>query len=217
LQVLHQGVLEGRRSFGNVMKYILMWTSSAFGNMLSMAGAAVVLPFLPMLPIKVLLNNLLYELSQVTLPTDRVDAVWIRKPKHWDIGFIQRFMVTLGPVSSVFDFLTFAALLHLFHASEALFHTGWFIESLVTQTLVIYVIRTAGNPLRSLPSRPLAISTVSVVALGVLLTHGPLRGILGFVRLPWGVLAFVVTITAVYLGCVEVVKRRVYRQFLLRG
>lgn len=217
LQVLHQGVLEGRRSFGNVMKYILMWTSSAFGNMLSMAGAAVVLPFLPMLPIQVLLNNLLYELSQVTLPTDRVDAVWIRKPKHWDIGFIQRFMVTLGPVSSVFDFLTFAVLLHLFHASEALFHTGWFIESLVTQTLVIYVIRTAGNPLRSLPSRPLAISTVSAVVLGVLLTHGPLRGILGFVRLPWGVLAFVVTITAVYLGCVEVVKRRVYRQFLLRG
>ncbi len=217
LQVLHQGVLEGRRSFGNVMKYILMWTSSAFGNMLSMAGAALVLPFLPMLPIQVLLNNLLYELSQVTLPADHVDNVWIRKPKHWDIGFIQRFMVTLGPVSSVFDFVTFAALLHIFHASEALFHTGWFIESLVTQTLVIYVIRTAGNPLRSLPSRPLAISTLMAVMLGVLLTHGPLRGLLGFVRLPWDLLAFVLAITVVYLACVEGVKHRVYRQFLLRG
>ncbi len=216
LQVLHQGVLEGRRSFGNVMKYILMWTSSAFGNMLSMAGAAIVLPFLPMLPIQVLLNNLLYELSQVTLPTDRVDAIWIRKPKHWDISFIERFMITLGPVSSLFDFLTFGALLHIFHASETLFHTGWFVESLATQTLVIYVIRTAGNPLRSLPSRSLAISTLSAVSAGLLVTHGPVRGLLGFTPLPWHVLAFVVAVTAVYLICVEAVKRRVYGQFLLR-
>jgi Mg2+-importing ATPase len=214
LRVLHDGVMEGRKSFGNVMKYILMGTSSAFGNMFSMAGATVFLPFLPMLPLQVLLNNLLYESSQITLPTDTVDPMYIRKPKHWDIGFIQRFMVVLGPISSIFDFLTFFVLLHVFDASEKEFHTGWFVESLATQTLVIYAIRTSGNPLRSRPSRALIASTLGCLAIGVMLTVGPLRGTLGFVRLPGGIYLFVAAVVAVYLTLAEIAKRRVYRRFL---
>jgi Mg2+-importing ATPase len=213
LRVLHDGVMEGRKSFGNVMKYILMGTSSAFGNMFSMAAAAAFLPFLPMLPLQVLLNNLLYETSQVTLPTDTVDPMYVRKPKHWDIGFIQRFMLALGPISSVFDILTFVVLLRVFDATEAQFHTGWFVESLATQTLVIYVIRTSGNPLRSRPSPALIASTLGCLAIGVLLTIGPLRGTLGFVRLPVGVYLFVLGVVAIYLTLAELAKRRVYRRF----
>jgi Mg2+-importing ATPase len=124
LRVLHAGVLEGRRSFGNVMKYIIMGTSSNFGNMFSMAAATLFLPFLPLLATQILVNNLLYDVSQVTIPSDNVDASYVRKPKHWDIGFITRFMVVMGPISSLFDFLTFFAMLGVFHASEQLFHTG---------------------------------------------------------------------------------------------
>jgi Mg2+-importing ATPase len=153
LRVLHQGILEGRKAFGNVMKYLLMGTSSNFGNMFSMAGAAIFLPFLPMLPMQILLNNFLYDLAQVTIPTDTVDASFIQKPHRWDIQLIRNFMIFIGPISSLFDFLMFFILIALFHASEPLFHTGWFVESLATQTLVLFVIRTAGNPLRSRPSR----------------------------------------------------------------
>ena len=167
LGVLHAGILEGRRAFGNVMKYLLMGTSSNFGNMFSMAAAVLFLPFLPMLPTQILLNNFLYDLAQVTIPTDHVDAAFIQTPQRWDIGLIRRFMLVIGPISSIYDFLTFGVLLRVFHASEALFHTGWFVESLATQTLVLFVIRTAGNPLRSRPSLPLAVTTVLVVLIGV--------------------------------------------------
>lgn len=211
LQVLHDGVLEGRKSFGNVIKYILMGTSSSFGNMFSMAGAVVLLPFLPMLPIQILLNNLLYEIAQLTLPTDNVDDSFIRAPEHWDIRFIQRYMLVLGPVSSVFDFLTVWMLLHVFNAGEAEFHTGWFVESLLTQTLVIYVIRTAGNPLRSRPSRALVISTLAMIALGIAITFAPFRGRLGFTVLDWPVYLYVGVVAIVYLSVVDVVKRRLYR------
>src|SRR5215469_14803137 len=157
LRVMHRGVLEGRKAFGNVMKYLLMGTSSNFGNMFSMAGASLFLPFLPMLPMQILLNNFLYDVSQVTIPTDNVDETFIRKPHHWDIALIRDFMLFIGPISSIYDFLTFWVMLAVLHASEPLFHTGWFVESLATQTLVLFVIRTVGNPLRSRPSRPLAI------------------------------------------------------------
>src|SRR5207247_9198595 len=160
LRVLHQGILEGRRASGNMMKYLLMGTSSNFGNMFSMAAASVFLPFLPMLPTQILLHNFLYDLAQVTIPTDNVDEAFIRTPQRWDIGIIQRFMVVIGPISSIYDFLTFGVLLWVFRASEALFQTGWFVESLATQTLVLFIIRTAGNPLRSRPSLPLAVTTV---------------------------------------------------------
>jgi P-type Mg2+ transporter len=180
LRVLHTGILEGRQAFGNVMKYLLMGTSSNFGNMFSMAAASVFLPFLPMLPTQILLNNFLYDLAQVTIPTDNVDASYTQQPQRWNVGMIRNFMLVIGPLSSVYDFLTFFVPLKLLHASGPLFHTGWFVESLATQTLVLFVIRTAGNPLRSRPSRPLAITTVVIVLVGVLLPYTPLASPLGF-------------------------------------
>ena len=151
LGVVHDGIIEGRRTVENVTKYILMGSSSNFGNMFSMAGAALFLPFPPMLPQQVLLNNPLYDFSEVGVPFDNVDENALKRPVHWAIGFIERFMLVLGPVSSLFDFLTFFALLSLFGASEAMFQTGWFIESLATQCLVIFAIRTRGVPWRSKP------------------------------------------------------------------
>ncbi len=214
LGVLHAGILEGRRAFGNVMKYLLMGTSSNFGNMFSMAGAFLFLPFLPMLPTQILLNNFLYDLAQITIPTDNVDDAFIRTPQRWNIGIIQKFMVVIGPISSIYDFLTFGVLVWVFHASEALFQTGWFVESLATQTLVLFVIRTAGNPLRSRPSRPLAVTTVLVVAIGVLLPFTPLATTLGFVPLPGAYFVFLGGVTITYLVLVEVVKRRLMRKLL---
>ena len=210
LDILHAGVVEGRKAFGNVMKYLLMGTSSNFGNMLSMAAAAAFLPFLPMLPTQILLNNLLYDLAQVTIPTDRVDNSFLRKPQRWDIHLVRNFMLAIGPVSSLYDFLTFYVLLHVFHANEAYFHTGWFVESLATQTLVLFVIRTMRNPLTSRPSVALAVTTVGIVAIGVVLPYTPLAGPLGFVPLPAGFLAFVAAATITYLGLVEVVKRLLF-------
>jgi Mg2+-importing ATPase len=212
LRVLHEGILEGRKSFGNVMKYLLMGTSSNFGNMFSMAAASLFLPFLPLLPTQILLNNFLYDLAQVTIPTDRVDASYVRKPQRWNIGVIRDFMLWIGPVSSVFDFLTFFALLKVFHASEALFHTGWFVESLATQALVLFVIRTAGNPFRSRPSAPLAITTVAVVVVGILLPFTPAASTLGFVPLPGSFFLFLVAVVGTYLALVELVKRRLLRR-----
>lgn len=208
LRVLHQGILEGRKAFGNVMKYLLMGTSSNFGNMFSMAAAAMFLPFLPMLPTQILLNNFLYDLAQITIPTDNVDASYIDKPRRWDIKLIRDFMLYIGPISSIYDFLTFYALLKIFHASEALFHTGWFVESLSTQTLVLFVIRTAGNPFRSRPSLPLAITTVTIVLVGILLPFTPLAGVLGFTPLPAMFFVFLVGTVITYLLLVEIVKRR---------
>ena len=152
LKVLHAGVIEGRRTFGNIMKYIMMGTSSNFGNMFSMAGASLFLPFLPMLPVQILLNNLLYDISELPIPLDRVDDDYLSRPRHWDMNFIRNFMLIIGPVSSVFDFLTFYIMLAVFHAGEALFHTGWFIESMATQVLVIFIIRTRKNPLKAVPT-----------------------------------------------------------------
>jgi len=212
LRVLHQGILEGRRAFGNVMKYLLMGTSSNFGNMFSMAGASAFLPFLPMLPTQILLNNFLYDLSQVTIPTDHVDASFIRKPRHWDITLIRDFMVFIGPISSLYDFLTFFVLLFIFHASAPLFHTGWFVESLATQTLVIFIIRTMSNPLRSRPSRPLAITTLLIVFTGLVLPFTPLARALGFTPLPATYLLFLAVATGTYLLLVEVAKRRLMRR-----
>ncbi|MGP0018325.1 MAG: magnesium-translocating P-type ATPase [Candidatus Sulfotelmatobacter sp.] len=211
LQVLHDGIIEGRKAFGNVMKYLLMGTSSNFGNMFSMAGASLFLPFLPMLPMQILLNNLLYDLSQLTIPTDNVDETYLKKPQHWDISLIRNFMVFIGPISSIFDFLTFYVLVHFFHASEAQFHTGWFVESLATQTLVLFVIRTAKNPLRSRPSRPLIATCLAAVAVGTYLPFSPLAGVLGFTPLPASYFGFVAVATGVYLLLVEVAKQRLLR------
>jgi Mg2+-importing ATPase len=212
LEVLTSGILEGRKAFGNVMKYLLMGTSSNFGNMFSMAGASAFLPFLPMLPTQILLNNFLYDLSQLTIPTDSVDEDFVRKPRRWDIGLIRKFMLYIGPISSVFDFLTFYVLLHFFRAGPAFFHTGWFVESLATQTLVIYIIRTAGGPLRSKASRPLVITTVLAVLTGALLPFSGLAGPLAFVPLSATFYLFVVVATLLYLTLVQLAKGPILRQ-----
>jgi Mg2+-importing ATPase len=209
LRVLHDGILEGRKAFGNVMKYLLMGTSSNFGNMLSMAGASLFLPFLPMLPTQILLNNLLYDLAQLTIPTDNVDETYLAKPQPWNIGVIRNFMIYVGPISSIFDFLTFFVLLHFLHANEAQFHTGWFVESLATQTLVLFVIRTAKNPLRSRPSLPLFLTCIGAVAVGVILPFSPLAGVFGFTRLQPAFFAFLAFAIVTYLLLVEFAKRRI--------
>lgn len=211
LEVVVDGVREGRRTFGNIMKYVMMATSSNFGNMFSMAVSPLILPFLPMLPIQVLLNNLLYDISEVAIPLDQVDDADLARPRHWDIDFVRNFMLVLGPVSSIFDFLTFGVLLLVFHADAALFHTGWFIESLATQTLVIFVIRTRGSPLRSRPHPALAASSLGMIALALIAIYSPLGSVLGFVGLPPAFLAALALLTVAYLVLAEAVKRLFYR------
>ncbi|MEN6539770.1 MAG: magnesium-translocating P-type ATPase [Mizugakiibacter sp.] len=209
LGVLHDGVLEGRRAFANVMKYLLMATSSNFGNMFSMAVGVLFLPFLPMTPVQILLNNFLYDIAQTTLPTDAVDAAAVRKPQRWNVAQIRNFMLAIGPISSLYDFLTFYVLLVVFGASAALFQAGWFVESLTTQTLVVFVIRTLGNPLRSRPSTTLVLASVGVTCLAWLLPFTPLAALLGFERPPAAYYAFVLAAAATYLALVAAVRRRV--------
>jgi len=175
--------------------------------MFSMAAASVFLPFLPMLPTQILLNNFLYDLAQITIPGDNVDRAYLTRPQRWDLRVIRDFMLFIGPISSVFDFLTFYVLLHFFHASERLFHTGWFVESLATQTLVLFVIRTTGNPFLSRPSRALTVTTLGIVAVGMLLPVSPLAEVLEFGVPPLPYLLFVVLATVTYLGLVEAAKR----------
>jgi Mg2+-importing ATPase len=213
LRVLHRGILEGRRASGNMMKYLLMGTSSNFGNMFSMAVASAFLPFLPMLPTQILLNNFLYDLAQVTIPGDNVDDSYLRRPQRWDMRVIRDFMLYIGPISSIFDLLTFYVLLRYFHASEPLFHTGWFVESLATQTLVLFVIRTMGNPFRSRPSLALTLTTLAIVAIGLVLPMTPLADVLGFTRLPLSYLVFLIPATGAYLVMVDAAKRLLVRRF----
>jgi P-type Mg2+ transporter len=210
LGVLERGVREGRRTYANIMKYIMMGTSSNFGNMFSMAGASLLLPFLPMLPIQILLNNLLYDVSEIPIPLDDVDEETLASPHRWDMAFIRDFMLTLGPVSSLFDFLTFGLLIWGFQASESLFQTGWFIESLATQVLVIFVIRTRRNPLRSRPNALLAAMSALVVAAAVAIPYTPIGRLFGFVPPPVGFLGALVVMTAAYLLLAEAAKRWFY-------
>ena len=215
LSILHNGIIEGRRASANVMKYLLMGTSSNFGNMFSMAGASVFLPFLPMLPTQILLNNFLYDTAQITIPSDNVDEQYIRSPRRWDMKLIRNFMIFIGPISSIYDFLTFYVLLHFFHASQSEFHTGWFVESLATQTLVLFVIRTMGNPLTSRPSVPLAITTVLIVMIGVWLPYSPLSRPLGFTTLPGPFFTFLAISTATYLMLVQWAKRMLFARAMV--
>jgi Mg2+-importing ATPase len=216
LLILEQGVREGRRVFGNIVKYIKMAASSNFGNMFSVVGASAFLPFLPMLPIQVLTNNLLYDFSQTTIPTDEVDADWLTKPRKWEIGGILRFILFIGPISSIFDYLTFFMMLYLFNCwhNPALFHTGWFVESLFTQTLIIHVIRTNKIPfLQSWASWPLILTSVIIVAVGAGLTVSPLAGALGFVPLAplyWLLLAIILMC---YVVLTQLAKTWFYSRF----
>ncbi|QQX89283.1 magnesium-translocating P-type ATPase (plasmid) [Cupriavidus necator] len=213
LLVLHAGVLEGRRTFGNIMKYIMMGTSSNFGNMFSMAGASLVLPFLPMLPVQILLNNLLYDVSELPIPLDRVDDDYLSHPRHWDMNFIRNFMLIIGPVSSIFDFLTFYIMLTVFHAGERLFHTGWFIESMATQVLVIFIIRTRRNPFRSYPNPWLIACSLAVVAVAVLLPFTSAGVHLGFVAPPAFFFLILAAMLLFYLLAVEGMKQWFFRRF----
>jgi Mg2+-importing ATPase len=210
LSVVRDGVIEGRRAVENTTKYILMGTSSNFGNMLSMAGAGLFLPFLPMLPIQVLLNNLLYDVSELGIPFDSVDQESIQRPVHWDLGLVKRFMLVLGPISSVFDFLTFYVLLHVFHTGSAEFQTGWFVESLATQALVVFAIRSR-RLFGSAPHLSLVALTCGAVLLAAALPFSPLGALLGFVPLPLPYYAFLVAAVVSYIGVVEAVKRVLFR------
>jgi Mg2+-importing ATPase len=216
LLVLEQGVLEGRRVFGNIVKYIKMAASSNFGNMFSVVGASAFLPFLPMLPIQVLTNNLLYDFSQTTIPTDQVDADWLIKPRKWEIGKILRFILFIGPISSIFDYLTFFMMLYIFNCwhNPALFHTGWFVESLFTQTLIIHVIRTNKIPfIQSWASWPLILTSLIIVAAGAWLTVSPLANTLGFVPLPPLFWLYLAIMLLGYALLTQVVKTWFIRRF----
>ncbi|HEY3275005.1 MAG TPA: magnesium-translocating P-type ATPase [Syntrophorhabdaceae bacterium] len=213
LNVIAEGVLEGRRTFGNIMKYIMMGTSSNFGNMFSMAGASIFLPFLPMLPVQILLNNLLYDVSEIPIPLDTVDEEYLVRPRQWDMKLIRNFMLIVGPVSSVFDFLTFYIMLKIFHAGEALFHTGWFIESMATQVLVIFIIRTRRNPLKSRPNQWLAIGCFVVLGTAVLIPLTPAAAYLGFVAPPPLFFLLLTVMVLAYLFAVEGVKQLFYKHF----
>ncbi len=212
LGVLADGVIEGRRIFANTMKYVLMATSSNFGNMFSAAGASVFLSFLPMLPSQILLNNLLYNTGQLAIPTDRVDAEALARPAAWDMKFIRNFMAVFGPVSSIFDFLTFWIMLHVLHAGHAEFRTGWFVESIATQTLVVYVIRTRRIPfLKSRPSLPMLLVPTAAALAGAILPYTGLAHLLGFTPLPATFFLLLVGLVVIYLLLVELAKTRFYR------
>ncbi len=216
LLVLEQGVMEGRRVFGNIIKYIKMAASSNFGNMFSVLGGSLFLPFIPMLPIQVLTNNLLYDFSQTAIPTDNVDPEWLKKPRKWDISGIRRFILYIGPISSIFDYATYFIMLYVFNswANPALFHTGWFVESLFTQTLIIHVIRTNKIPfIQSRASKQLLFASLAIVAVGAFLPYSPLAGALGLTPLPplyWLLLAGMLVC---YVLLTQVVKSWFYRRF----
>jgi Mg2+-importing ATPase len=211
LMVLEEGVIEGRKVFANIVKYIRMGASSNFGNMFSVLGASAFLPFLPMAPIQVLTNNLLYDFSQVPIPADAVDEEQVARPRPWDIGEIRRFILYIGPISSIFDYTTFFVMLWIFRCWDpsraSLFQTGWFVESLMTQTLIIHVIRTNKIPfLQSRASWALTATTAAIMALGVWLPYSPLASALGFTHLPrlyWPIL--MLTLLS-YMGLTQIVK-----------
>jgi Mg2+-importing ATPase len=207
LSVLSTCVVEGRKTFANVLKYIKMGASSNLGNMISMTGASIFLPFLPMLPTQVLLNNFLYDISQVSIPMDQVDEEDLAKPRPWNINFIKEFMLVIGPVSSIFDFATFGLMWFFFHASPDLFRTGWFVESLATQTLVVLIIRTKKIPfIESMPSKFLLYTVIGIVALGALLPYTIVGKWFGFAPLPAIFFLFLLVFVVLYLLMVQAVK-----------
>ena len=207
LTVLEDGVIEGRRTFGNILKYIKMGASSNFGNMFSMTGASIFLPFLPMLPIQILLNNFLYDVSQIAIPSDEVDKDYLLKSRPWNIEYIKKFIILIGPISSIFDFITFGVLLWVFHAPQGMFSTGWFLESLCTQTLVIHIIRTGKIPfIESRPSQFLIFTSIYIVTIGLVLPFTTLGKYFKFVVPPPLFFLILVIIIAAYLLLVQLVK-----------
>ena len=206
LTVVCDGVTEGRKTYSNILKYIKMGSSSNFGNMFSVTGASIFLPFLPMKPMQILLNNFLYDMSQITIPSDNVDKEQLAAPTPWDVGHIRNVLLFIGPVSSIFDFITFGLCLAL-GLPAALFQTVWFMESLATQTLVIHIIRTPKLPfLESRPSAPLLLSSFAIVAAGWLLVFSPIGEYFGFAAPPLEILGMIAVIVLAYLALVQIVK-----------
>jgi len=213
LLVLKEGIIEGRKTFGNSMKYILMVLSSNFGNMFSIAFATLVLPFLPMLPVQILVNNFLYDISQTAIPADNVDESYTRRPQHWNLRMIRSYMFIFGFTSSIFDLVTFYLLYNYFSVSETQFRTGWFMESLATQILVVFIIRTNDLPfIQSKPAKALVLSTLTCLALGWILPYSPFGSMIGFEPLPANVILFITGIVVAYLFCAEIVKRFIYHR-----
>jgi Mg2+-importing ATPase len=213
LAVLHQGIVQGRTTFANTLKYVFMATSANFGNMFSMAGASLFLPFLPMLPKQILLINFLTDLPEMTIAGDNVDPVFIQQPHRWDIGFIRRFMLVFGPLSSVFDYLTFGVLLWLLHAGPERFHTGWFVESVLSAAVVVFAVRTRLPFMRSRPSRAMLAVTSLVALITLLIPFSPMAGLLGFAALPLTYMLVVAVIVVAYVASAELVKRWFYRHW----
>jgi P-type Mg2+ transporter len=216
LDVIADGIVEGRKTFSNTIKYILMSTSSNFGNMFSAAGGSLFFTFLPMTPVQILLTNTLYDISQLTIPSDNVDPESLIKPRHWNIAYIKDYMLFFGPLSSIYDYLTFSILIFFFHAKGALFQTGWFMESLATEILVVFVIRTAKMPFyKSKPSIWLTVSSLAVVLIGVLLPFTPLADSLGMVVPPLPYFGILAILTASYLFLVAVIKSTFLKKYNL--
>jgi len=220
LAVLAQGVMEGRKVFSNVLKYVRMGASSNFGNMFSVLGASAWLPFLPMAPIQVLTNNLLYDVSQIPIPSDRVDAEQIARPRPWAMGEIRRYILWIGPVSSLFDYTTFLVMYFVFRASTpahaALFQSGWFVESLLTQTLIIHVIRTDKIPFfQSRASGQLIATSITVMAIGAWLPFSPFASSLGLVRLPSLYWPFLLATAVAYMTVTQLLKTVLLRRKLI--
>jgi Mg2+-importing ATPase len=211
LNVLLGGLKSGRTTFANTLKYVFMATSANFGNMFSMAGISLFLPFLPLLPKQILLTNLLTDFPEMTIASDRVDREQVSKPRRWDIRFIRNFMLVFGLLSSVFDYLTFAALLFLLHADQAQFRTGWFMESVISASMIVLVIRTHQSILKSRPSRPLFFATIIIVIITLIFPYTPIAGILGFEPLPLEFLLVLALIVGLYIFCAENVKRVFYQ------
>jgi Mg2+-importing ATPase len=217
LKELMEGILEGRKTFGNTMKYLLMGLSSNFGNMFSMIGASLFLPFFPMTASQILLNNFIYDTSQLSIPSDNVDPEYLKKPKHWDMKFIKKYMLIFGPISSVFDFITFYVLYGIFHFNAATFQAGWFIESLGTQILVIYIIRTQKIPfLQSRPSKYLVYTTLGAIALAIFLTTKGVCNFFGFSPLPIAAFLAIFVIVILYLIVMEIAKQIFYRKMAIK-
>jgi Mg2+-importing ATPase len=212
LAVLEKGVREGRVTFANTLKYIFMATSANFGNMFSMAGASLILPFLPLLPTQILLTNLLTDLPEMTIATDSVDAEAIEQPRRWDIHFIRRFMVVFGIVSSLFDYLTFGVLLYVLHATPGQFRTGWFMESVISASLIVLVVRTRKPFFKSRPGKYLLIATLLVVALTLVLPLTPLARVFGFTLLPLKFIPILAVIVMLYVFCAELTKAWFYKR-----
>ena len=213
LKVLAQGIGEGRTTFANTLKYVFMATSANFGNMFSMAGASLFLPFLPLLPKQILLTNLLTDFPELTIATDRVDRELVERPRRWNIRFIKNFMITFGLISSIFDYLTFGILLFLLKASPAQFRTGWFIESVISAALIVLVIRTRQPFFKSKPGKALTLATLLVTIATLLIPYTPLGELFGFEVLPFYFIPLMAVIVGIYIFTAEGAKKIFYRKF----